>query len=92
MRMLEQPEAEPLRLAKYEAAAGMIDLMLAEEPPRYQSAIDRGEQLREGARPTERNLPALQALRLELAKAYLVKSEDKDNQKPVVLTCSLNIA
>ena len=30
MRMLEQPEAEPLRLAKYEAAAGMIDLMLGE--------------------------------------------------------------
>lgn len=82
MRMLEQPEAEPLRLAKYEAAAGMIDLMLGEEPPRYQSAIDRGERLTEGARPNERNLPALQALRLELAKAYLVKSEDTDNQKP----------
>lgn len=82
MRMLEQPEAEPLRLAKFEAGAGMIDLMLSEDPPRYQSAIDRGEQLSEGARPNERNLPALQGLRLELAKAYLAKSKDSEKQKP----------
>jgi len=82
MRMLEQPEAEPLRLAKYEAGSGMIELMLAEEPPRYQSAIDRGQQLREGARPNERNLPELQGLLFELAKAYLVKSKDAENQQP----------
>ena len=85
MRMLEQPEAEPLRVAKYQAAAGMIDLMLDEAPPRYQSAIDRGEKLREGARPNERNLPALQELQLELAKAYLAKSQDKEKQKPADL-------
>ena len=82
MRMLEQPEAEPLRLAKYQAGAGMIELMLAEDPPRYQSAIERGQQLRDGVRPNERNLSELQGLLLELAKAYLAKSEDTEKQKP----------
>lgn len=82
MRMLEQPEAEPLRRAKYEAGAGMIELMLAEDPPRYQSAIERGQQLREGVRPNERNLPELQGLLLELAKANLAKSQDSEKQKP----------
>lgn len=85
MRMVEQQDADPLRLAKFQATAGIIELMLAETPPRYQAAIDRGEPLVKIARPDERSDPALQRLRLELAQAYLAKSKDTENQKPADL-------
>ncbi len=81
LRMMEQPDADPLRIAKFQATTGIIRLMLAETPPRYQTAIERGQPMLEVARPDEKNDPTLQALRLELAQAYLVKSKDKDNQK-----------
>ena len=85
LRMLEQPEADPLRLAKFQATSGIIDLMMAEDPPRFQDAIDRGQPMLDSARPNERNDPILQELRLELARAYLAKSKDKGNQKPADL-------
>ncbi len=85
MRMLESPDADPLRDAKYQATSGLIRLWLAESPPKFQSAIDRAQGLVDGVRPDERSLPSVQALRLDLAKALLLKSKDKDNQKPVDL-------
>ncbi len=85
LRMLELPDADPLRDAKYQATTGIIRLTMAEKPPKYQSAIDRGQPLIDGVRPDERALASVQALRIELAKAYLSKSKDKENQKPADL-------
>lgn len=85
MRMMEQPEADPLRLAKFQATTGIMRLQMAETPPKYQPAIDRGQPLLKTVRPNERNDPILQEFRLGLADAYLAKSKDKDNQKPADL-------
>lgn len=82
MRMVEQPEADPLRLAKFQATTGIIRLLLAETPPRYQAAIDRGQPMLDAARPDEREDPVVQELRFELAQTYLVKSNDTDHPKP----------
>ena len=49
LRMLEQPEADPLRLAKFQATSGIIELMMAEDPPRFQDAIDRGQPMLDSA-------------------------------------------
>ncbi|MGI9470551.1 MAG: hypothetical protein ACR2NZ_03395, partial [Rubripirellula sp.] len=85
IRMLEQPDADALRDAKYQATAGIIRLAMQESPPRFQSGIDRGKPMVDGVRPNERAMPSVQDLRLELAKAYLAKSKDKENQKPADL-------
>ena len=85
MRMLESPDADPLRDAKYLATSGLIRLWLAESPPKFQAAIDRAQGLVDGIRPNERALPSAQELRIDLAKALLLKSKDKDNQKPADL-------
>lgn len=85
IRMLEQPDADALRDAKYQATAGVIRLSMQETPPKFQSGIDRGKPMVDGVRPNERALPSVQDLRIELAKAYLAKSKDKDNQKPADL-------
>ncbi len=81
MRMMEQPDADPLRIPKFQATTGMMRLMMAETPPRIQAAIDRGQPLLDAARPNEKNDPILQELRLGLAEAYLAKAKDKENQK-----------
>ncbi len=82
LRMLESPDADPLRDGKFQAASGLIQLRLAETPPKYQDAIDRAKPLVGTIRPDERDSPTAQRLRLELAKAYLAKSKDAENQKP----------
>ncbi len=86
LRMLETSDADPLRDAKYQAASGLTRLWLAESPPKFQAAIDRAQGLIDGVRPDESALPSVQALRLDLAKALLLKSKDKENQKPGDLT------
>lgn len=85
MRMLESPDADPLRDAKFQATNGLIRLWLAESPPKFQAAIDRGQPLVDAVRPDERTLPSVQELRINVAKALLLKSKDKDNQKPAEL-------
>ena len=82
LRMLESPDADSLRDTKYQATSGLIRLWLAEKPPKYQQGIDRGQPLVDGERPNERTLESMQKLRIELAKSYLAKSKDKENQKP----------
>lgn len=82
MRMMEQPEADALRDGKYLATSGMIRLWLAEEPPKFASAVERGQGLMDDVRPDEKRTTSVQELRLELAKAYLAKSKDTANQKP----------
>ena len=78
LRMLEQRDADPIREAKFEAANGMIEIWLVEQPPRYASAIDRGQAMISSLRPNEKNLPVTQQLRVNLAQAYLAKAEDKE--------------
>ena len=85
IRMLENPDADALRDAKYQATAGIIRLSMQQDPPKFQVGIDRGKPMVSGVRPNERALPSVQSLRLELAKAYLAKSRDKENQKPADL-------
>ncbi len=85
IRMLEQSEADELRESKFQATSGMIGIWLNQKPPKFQSAIERGQGIIDGIRPDERRLPSIQELRIELAKAYLEKSKDRENQKPVDL-------
>lgn len=80
LRMLEQPDADPLRDGKYQAMVGLIRLSLADTPPRYEMPITRGQPMIEGIRPNEKALPSVQDLRIELAKAYLAKSGSSDDK------------
>jgi hypothetical protein len=82
IRMLEQPAVDALREAKFRAVVGMIRVFLAKSPPEYQNAIDRGQAQIQELRPDEKNLPIVQTLRLSLAKAYLAKAADTENQEP----------
>ncbi len=84
LRMLEQPDADALRDAKYQALNGIIRLGLEKSPPNYQMGIDRGEPLEKEIRPNERTASAVQDLRIALAKAYLLRSKDTEKvKKPV---------
>ncbi len=85
IRMLETPDIDALRDAKFQAASGIIRLSLAETPPKYQLAIDRGKSLIDGLRPNERRAPTAMQLQVDLAKAYLVKAKDSKDQKPADL-------
>ncbi|TWU56119.1 tetratricopeptide repeat protein [Rubripirellula reticaptiva] len=85
IRMLETPDVEDLRDAKFKATSGLIRLSLAEKPPKYQPAIDRGQGMIDTVRPNERRSPVVMQLQVDLAKAYLQKSTDKENQKPADL-------
>ena len=81
LRMLEEPEVDQLREPKFQSAAGVIRLKLAEDPPKYQDAIDRtGNWVRE-IRPNEESLPVVQEFRMQLAKAYLAKAADESLKK-----------
>ncbi len=81
LRMLEQPEADPLRDAKFQSVSGLIQLYLTEKPPKINQAIERGQPMLDSARPNEKRSQPIQQLRVELAKAYLARVADKDNQK-----------
>jgi len=81
LRMLEQPELDDLRDAKFQAAASLIGLLMAESPPNYTEAIERAAGLVRDARPNEIGLQSLASLKLALAKAYLAKAADKENLK-----------
>lgn len=85
LRMLEQPDADPLRDSKFQATSGLIQLHLAESPPKFQQAIERGQAMLDSVRPDEKRSQSVQQLRLDLAKAYLAKAADKENQKPADL-------
>lgn len=79
--MLEQPDVDELREAKFRAATGMIRLKLAAKPPKYEDAIGRTAHWSKEIRPDESSLAMIQAFRVELAKAYLLKSADKKLKK-----------
>ncbi|WP_419189320.1 tetratricopeptide repeat protein [Stieleria marina] len=79
--MVETIDADPLRDAKFEAAAGLINIYMGESPSKFQAGIDVGKPLEKGIRPNEKTATSVQRLRVALAKAYLAKSVDKDNQK-----------
>lgn len=81
LRMLEKPDADAIRESKLQAITGLIQIWLAESPPKYGQAIDRGQAMVSSLRPNERGTPAVQDLRVALAKAYLAKAEDKENHK-----------
>jgi hypothetical protein len=83
LRMLEQPDADPLRESKFQAMTGLIRLSLAESPPNFETAVTRGQPMMDDVRPNEKALPSVQDLRLALAKAYLAKfNSDDETIKP----------
>ena len=82
LRMLESPDIDALRPSKYLAAAGLIQVRLAKDPPAYKEAISRTSPLVKTLRLNEKRQPNVQHLRLWLAKAYLAKSKDTENNKP----------
>ncbi len=83
LRMLEQPDADPLRESRFIATSGLTQIWLAKSPPEYAPAIERGQGLVDSLRPNERRTPAALQLKLDLAKAYLAKTKDtKDQKKP----------
>ncbi|WP_197171984.1 tetratricopeptide repeat protein [Novipirellula aureliae] len=81
LRMLEQPEDDDLREAKFQSATGLIRMAMSESPPNYAAAIERAAVLVQDVRPNEVGLQSLASLKLELAKAYLAKAADKENLK-----------
>lgn len=84
LRMLEQPDADALRDAKYQAVNGIIRLGLEKSPPNYQMGIDRGDPIVKDVRPNERTASTVQDLRIALAKAFLLRSKDTEKvKKPV---------
>ena len=80
--MVDQVEAEELRTTKFSAAARLIGVYMKQSPPKFEQGIKVGTPFVKGLRPNEKSLPDVQTLRLNLAKAYLAKSKDKENQKP----------
>lgn len=76
-RMLEQGDADALREAKMGATVGTMQLHLTDKTPKYEESIKIGQPLEKKLRPNERRLQVSQDLRVELARAYLLKSEDK---------------
>ncbi|MFK8112697.1 MAG: hypothetical protein AB8B91_10855 [Rubripirellula sp.] len=82
-RMLDAPDSDPsLRDARFQAMSGLIRYWMKETPPKFQTAIDRAQPMIDGERPNERFLQSLLELKVHLAKAYLAKSGDTENQKP----------
>lgn len=82
LRMLEQPDADALRESKFQATSGILRLTLNDENPKLQPAIDRGQGMIDSLRPNEKRSASVQELRIQLAKAYLAKSKNTENQKP----------
>ncbi len=80
-RVQEQVEDDRLRSIKIEAATGTVQLRLAESPPQFKAAIERGQPWIDEARPNERRTNEIQQLRLALAKAYLVRAENSEKAK-----------
>ncbi len=83
IRMLEQADADPLRDAKFQATSGLIQLYLTDAPPKINQSIERGQPMLDNARPDEKRSQSVQQLRVDLARAYLARVADKDNQKAV---------
>ncbi|PNY38352.1 hypothetical protein C2E31_03315 [Rhodopirellula baltica] len=81
LKMLEEPEVDVLREAKFLAAAGIIRMKLQEDPPKYQEAIDRTEPFVRQIRPNEASTASVQTFRVDLAKAYLAKAADSSLKK-----------
>lgn len=81
LRMLEEPEVDVLRDAKFLAAAGVVRMKLASDPPKYQEAIDRTEAFANQIRPNEESTASVQEYRVALAKAYLAKAADDSLKK-----------
>ncbi|MEM6778315.1 MAG: hypothetical protein AAF670_11715 [Planctomycetota bacterium] len=76
-RMLEQPDADELRVAKMGATAALMGMAMDRSPPNVDEAIRLGEEFVNTIRPNEKALPEVQTLRLTTAKALLMRSEDK---------------
>lgn len=85
LRMLEQPEINELREGKLAAASGLAEIWLAKSPANYASAIERGQGMLDTLLPNEVRMPIVQSLRLNVAKAYLMKSKDKENNRAVAV-------
>ncbi|QDT02895.1 hypothetical protein K227x_12740 [Rubripirellula lacrimiformis] len=82
LRMLETPDVPELRDSQFQAASGLVRLSLAEDPAKYQTAIDRVQPIVDSLRPDERRTPSALQLQVDLAKSYLAKSKDTQNLKP----------
>jgi len=74
-RVLEQPEVEPLRPMRLQGMTGLIELRLAETPPKLDEMIAQAKPLVDGSRPNERRTPEFAAFQVALAKVYLAQSE-----------------
>ncbi|MCC9600004.1 hypothetical protein LOC67_05475 [Stieleria sp. JC731] len=81
LKMIEEPEVDVLRDAKFLAAAGIVRMKLKESPPKYQEAIDRTEGFLKQVRPDEEKTASVQEFRVSLAKAYLEKAADTSLKK-----------
>lgn len=80
-RMLEQPDADDLRIPKFGATIGLMQIAMAKDPADFAGAIRHGETFVDSIRPDEKRLPIVQELRLEMARALLAKSRDESQTK-----------
>jgi hypothetical protein len=74
-RVLERPEVDPLRSARMQAMAGLVDLRLAAQPPQIVEAIAQAKKMVDSARPNEKGTPEFAALQVALAKGYFAAAE-----------------
>lgn len=78
LRLLEKRDTEMLREPKLEAASRLVGIWVEEDPPDHARAIDRGQAMIGSLRPNEKNLPVVQQLRVNLARAYLAQAADEE--------------
>lgn len=81
LRMLEVQDADDLRESKFRAATGLVRLAMAKSPPDFKTAIAKGSPWVDAIRPNERRTEAATDLQLNVAKALLAKSKDKNAGK-----------
>lgn len=79
LSVLDQPANDVIRLPKVKAATGLMRLYLAQSPPNFQEAINRGQPWADDIRPSERRDNDFSALRVVLAEAYLGQSNATEN-------------
>ena len=76
--LMDAGDADPLRPARYRAAAGLMRLSRTAQPPRTEEAIATGKPIVDDLRPDERRSPAAVGLQLELARNLIAKANAND--------------
>jgi len=75
LRVIEQPDIPQLRPVRLRAMTALLEIRLADEPPKIDEAIGQAKPLVDAARPDERRSAEFAELQVTLAKAYFALSD-----------------